>query len=180
MRAYDRPRGRRLRSAAGERRRCTKPEAGSRESWFHSGLRHGRAQGSAGSQRHSRVLPPPNGPPRPRSAPGPPRPGPQTAPGGSANGNAERRSGRVACRDFPRKARPTGTRSPGGAGGCRGCSGWRSLEARCSEGRSSPARRARKLGPSLRAARGQGAGGLAPGRPYRPAPGRSAGTGPRC
>lgn len=155
--------------------------ARSRESWFHSGPRHGRAQGSAGSQRHSRVLPPPNGPPRPRPAPGPPRPGPQTAPGGGANGSAERGSGLGACRDFPRKAVRTGTRSLGGAGGCSRGSGWRLPEAWCSEGRSSPARRARKLGPSLRTARGQGAGGPAPGRPYRSVPGPSAGGwGPRC
>lgn len=150
--------------------------AGSRESWFHSGLRHGRAQGSAGSQRHSRVLPPPNGPPRPRSAPGPPRPGPQTAPGGGANGSAERGSVLGACRDFPRKAGRTGTRSLGGAGGWGRGPGCQPPEAWCSEGRSSPARRARKLGPSLRSARGQGAGGPAPGRPYRPSPGRSAGA----
>lgn len=116
-------------------------------------------------------------PPRPRPAPAPPRSGPQTAPSGSTNGRAERLSGLAACRDFPRKAGGTGTRSLGGAERCRGCSGWRPLEAWCSEGRSSPTRQARKLGPSLRAARGQGAGGPAPGRPYRPAPGRSAGTG---
>lgn len=120
---------------------------------------------------------PPNGPPRPRSAPGPPRPGPQTAPGGGANGSAERGSGLGACRDFPPKAGRTGTRSLGGAGGCSRGSGWRPPGAWCSEGRSSPARRARKLGPSLRTARGQGAGGGAPGRPYRLVPGRSAGAG---
>lgn len=125
----------------------------------------------------------PGSAPTQRPAPPPLRPWP--APPRTTNGARQQRERQrgtslwasLPCRDFPLKAGRTGTRSLGGAGGCRCCSGWRPLEAWCSKGRSSPARRARKLGPSLRAARGQGAGVPAPGRPYRPAPGPSPGTG---
>lgn len=71
-----------------------------------------RAQGSAGSQRRSRALPPPRQPPRPRSAPNPPRLGPQTAPGGGANGREEGGSGLGAHRDFPRRAWPDKDQRP--------------------------------------------------------------------
>lgn len=52
-------------------------------------------------------------PPPPRPAPSPPRLGPQTAPGGGANGSEEGGSGLVAHRDFPRRARPDKDPQPG-------------------------------------------------------------------
>lgn len=71
-----------------------------------AGPLHPGAQGSTSSQRRGPALPLLRGPPRPRSAPSPPRPGPQTAPGGGANGSEEGGSGLGAHRDFPRRARP--------------------------------------------------------------------------
>lgn len=68
---------------------------------------------------------------------------------------------------------PGQTRTSGlsGAGGCCRGPGRRQPAAWRPTGRSSPAWSARKLGPSLLEARGEGAGGAAPGRPYRPARG---------
>lgn len=63
---------------------------------------------------------------------------------------------------------PTRTRGLRGAGRCGRGPGQQRREAWRPAGTSSPAP-ARKVGPSLRAARGEGAGGAALGRPYRPA-----------
>lgn len=125
---------------------------------------------------------------RPAPAPPPARPARDRRRRPAAARTAARRVALDSVLTATSRAGPgrTRTRVLSGAGGCGPGAGQQQREAGCPAGRSSPTRRARKLGPSLRAARGEGAGGAAPGRPYRPVPGWSAlglgrgGVAPSC
>ena len=125
--------------------------------------------------RHRPRFPAPLNSPLTRFSPPPARPARDRRRRPAAARTAARRVAPGSVLTATSRAGPgrTRTRVLSGAGGCGRGAGQQQREAGCPAGRSSPTRRARKLGPSLRAARGEGAGGAAPGRPYRPVPGWS-------
>lgn len=158
---------------AGGYRVCTAPAARFPEGWQRQALCTPGLRGAQAPRGAARLCPCCAG----RSAPAPPpaRPARDRRRRPAAARTAARRVAPGSVLTATSRAGPgrTRTRVLSGAGGCGRGAGQQQREAGCPAGRSSPTRRARKLGPSLRAARGEGAGGAAPGRPYRPVPGWS-------
>ena len=173
MKAWD-GRARRWFSECGGYRLCTAPAARSPEGWQRQALRTPGLRGAQAPRGAAGLCP--NRAGRPAPAPPPARPAWDRRRRPAAARKAARRVAPGSVLTATSRAGPgrTRTRGLGGAGGCGRGPGQQQREPRCPAGRSSPTLRARKLGPSLRAARGEGAGGAAPGRPCRPARGWSA------
>lgn len=158
---------------SGGYRVCRASAARSPEGWQSQALCTPGLRGAQAPRGAARLCPCCAG--RPAPAPPPARPARDRRRRPAAARTAARRVAPGSVLTATSRAGPgwTRTRVLSGAGGCGRGAGQQQREAGCPAGRSSPTWRARKLGPSLRAARGEGAGGAAPGRPYRLVPGWS-------